>query len=96
VTVKATRKDVRTVLDADVTGTREPLRECVRDAVNRYFSTLDGHECCGLFDLVMNEVEAPLLEAVLEHTGGNQTRAARLLGMNRGTLRKKLKQYDLE
>ena len=94
--VKAPRKERHTTLEADVRGAREPLRACVRDAVDRYFGALDGHECCGLFELVMREVEAPLLEAVLEHTGGNQTRASRLLGMSRGTLRKKLKQYDLE
>ena len=45
--------------------------------------------------LVMSEVEGPLLEMVLEHTGGNQTRAADLLGMNRGTLRKKIRDYKL-
>jgi Fis family transcriptional regulator len=43
----------------------------------------------------MTEVEIPLLTAVLRHTNGNQTRAASMLGLNRGTLRKKLKQYDL-
>ena len=73
-----------------------PLRQCVRDALEHYFEALDGHECQGLFDLVMGEVEAPLLEAVLDHTDGNQSKAAQVLGINRGTLRKKLKQYNLE
>lgn len=82
-------------LEVDVHRTKEPLRECVRDAVDQYFSRLDGHDCTGLFDLVMREVEAPLLESVLRHAGGNQTRAAELLGINRGTLRKKLKQHGL-
>lgn len=82
-------------LDVDAHRTKEPLRECVRDAVDRYFSTLDGHDCTGLFALVMREVEAPLLESVLRHAEGNQTRAAEILGINRGTLRKKLKLYGL-
>lgn len=80
----------------DGSRVREPLRACVKEAISHYFDNLGGHECHGLFQLVMNEVEAPLLEAVLEHTGGNQTKAAQLLGLNRGTLRKKLKQYDIE
>jgi Fis family transcriptional regulator len=84
------------VLRVDAARTREPLRECVRDALSGYFRQLDGHDVCDLFELVMGEVEAPLLESVLEHTRGNLTRAAAILGINRGTLRKKLKQYSLD
>jgi Fis family transcriptional regulator len=84
------------VLRVDAARTREPLRECVRDALSRYFRQLDGHDVCDLFELVMGEVEAPLLESVLEHTRGNLTRAAAILGINRGTLRKKLKQHRLD
>jgi Fis family transcriptional regulator len=84
------------VLRVDAARTREPLRECVRDALSRYFRQLDGHDACDLFELVMGEVEAPLLESVLEHTRGNLTRAAAILGINRGTLRKKLKQHRLD
>lgn len=72
-----------------------PLREAVDAAMRRYFAHLDGGEVTGLYAMVMAEVEAPLLAAVLEHTEGNQTRAAEMLGLNRGTLRKKLKQYEL-
>ncbi|MDX1513879.1 MAG: DNA-binding transcriptional regulator Fis [Gammaproteobacteria bacterium] len=88
--------NVSDVLRVDATRAKEPLRECVRDAVARYFRQLDGHDTSDLFELVMGEVEAPLLEAVLEHTRGNLTRAAAILGINRGTLRKKLKQYKLD
>ncbi|MCU7922201.1 MAG: Fis family transcriptional regulator, partial [Candidatus Thiodiazotropha sp. (ex Dulcina madagascariensis)] len=49
-----------------------------------------------LYRLVMNEVEAPLLESVMKHTGGNQTQAATILGISRSTLRKKLSLYDLD
>jgi len=72
------------------------LRECVRRTLETYFKDLDGEDTVGLFALVLSEVEVPMLQVVLEHTGGNQTRAARVLGINRGTLRKKLGQYGLE
>jgi Fis family transcriptional regulator len=74
----------------------EPLRQCVSDAMQRYFNNLDGHGANNLYRLVMNEVEAPLLESVMQHTGGNQTHAATILGISRSTLRKKLSQYDLD
>jgi Fis family transcriptional regulator, factor for inversion stimulation protein len=73
----------------------QPLREAVDAAMRRYFDHLDGSSATDLYAMVMAEVEAPLLAAVLDHTQGNQTRAAEILGLNRGTLRKKLKQHDL-
>ncbi|MFG6179006.1 DNA-binding transcriptional regulator Fis [Halomonas sp. THAF12] len=72
-----------------------PLREAVETSMRRYFDHLDGGDVTDLHAMVMAEVEAPLLTAVLEHTQGNQTRAAEMLGLNRGTLRKKLKHYGL-
>jgi Fis family transcriptional regulator len=60
-----------------------------------YFHHLDGQEASDVYQMVMNEVEAPLLEAVMRYTRNNQTKASQMLGLNRGTLRKKLKQYDL-
>ena len=71
------------------------LRASVRSSLETYIEQLEGQQPEGLFDLVMSEVEAPMLEVVLEHSGGNQTQAARMLGINRGTLRKKLSQYGL-
>jgi Fis family transcriptional regulator len=94
--VKPTGVDIGDVLRVDAARSREPLRECVRDALSRYFRQLDGYDASDLFALVMGEVEAPLLESVLEHTRGNLTKAAAILGINRGTLRKKLKQYRLD
>ncbi|MBZ9537669.1 DNA-binding transcriptional regulator Fis [Modicisalibacter tunisiensis] len=73
----------------------QTLRQAVDDAMRRYFAHLEGETVTDLYAMVMAEVEAPLLGAVLEYAGGNQTRAADMLGLNRGTLRKKLKQYDL-
>lgn len=73
----------------------QPLREAVDAAMRRYFTHLDGGTVTDLYAMVLTEVEAPLLASVLEYTQGNQTRAAEILGLNRGTLRKKLKQHDL-
>jgi len=73
----------------------QTLRSRVTNAPKLYFSQLDGTKVTELYDLVLAEVEAPLLEVVLEQVKGNQTKAAAMLGLSRGTLRKKLKQYDL-
>ncbi len=72
-----------------------PLSECVETALKDYFKQLDGHSAANLYDMLLAEVEAPLFKATLDHTNGNQSRAAEILGLNRGTLRKKLKTYDL-
>ena len=71
------------------------LRDCVRSVLTNYFNDMEGHSVDDLYQLVLAEVEAPLLETVLGHTKGNQSKAAQMLGINRGTLRKKLKQYNL-
>lgn len=75
--------------------THAPLSECVETALKDYFRNLDGHPAANLYEMLLAEVEAPLFKATLEHTNGNQSRAAELLGLNRGTLRKKLKTYGL-
>jgi len=74
---------------------RSALREHVEEAMAHYFSQLDGQSASDLYQLVLEQVESPLLTAVMTYTGGNQSKAAEMLGLNRGTLRKKLKQYDL-
>jgi Fis family transcriptional regulator len=74
----------------------DSLGEQVQTALREYFRRLDGHAPCNLYRLVLNQVERPLLETVLEYTDGNQTRAAEILGINRGTLRKKLRELDLD
>ena len=66
------------------------LRECVARAVRRYLADMNGKPPDGLYELVLHEVEAPLLREVLDWSGGNQSRAAQALGINRATLRKKL------
>jgi Fis family transcriptional regulator len=67
----------------------------VETALQQYFLHLDGQPTNDLYQLVLTEVEEPLLEAVLSYTRNNQSKAAEMLGLNRGTLRKKLKQYNL-
>jgi len=73
----------------------QTLRDNVEKALRNYFSHLDGQPATDVYQMVLSEVEAPLLECVMEYTRSNQTKAATLLGLNRGTLRKKLKQYGL-
>jgi len=72
-----------------------PLRDCVQDAMRHYFRQLGNHPVNNLYQMVIAEVEAPLLRVVMDYTEGNQTRAAGVLGMSRSTLRKKLALYDL-
>lgn len=72
------------------------LSESVRTVMDKYFTDLDGHQPADLYDLIISQVEAPLFETVLRHTRGNVSRAAEVLGLNRGTLRNRLRKYDLE
>ena len=71
------------------------LREFVHRTVSELFLRLSEEECKGVYRLVIHEVEGSLLEAVMQQTAGNQGRAARILGINRGTLRKKLNLHGL-
>lgn len=71
------------------------LQKCTQAALAKYFDHLDGEQTTNLYALVLQEIETPLLAAVMKHTRNNQSKASAMLGLNRGTLRKKLKQYDL-
>ena len=71
------------------------LGEFVHGRVTELFSRVSEEECNGVYRLVIREVEGSLLEAVMQRTGGKQGRAARILGINRGTLRKKLHLHGL-
>jgi len=75
---------------------KQPLSKQVAQALENYFEQLDGQEVVDLHALVISEVEKPLLEAVLNHTKSNQSKAAKMLGLSRGTLRKKLVSYELD
>ena len=78
-----------------VTAGELPLRSHAERALSDYFMNLNGSHPAGLYNLVLREVEEPLFRVVLDYVEGNQSRAADILGINRGTLRKKLKQFGL-
>ncbi len=71
------------------------LREAVTVSVRKYLDELDGQLSTDVYQMVLAEIEAPLLAEIMAYTSNNQTRASLMLGLNRGTLRKKLKQYKL-
>ena len=72
------------------------IARCVRRTLDGYFRDLDGEKPSDIYDMVISCVEKPMLELVLHRVGGNQTQAAELLGMNRNTLRKKIKLYGIK
>jgi len=72
------------------------LQQAVEQAIREYLSDLDGEVPCNLFETVISEIEQPLLHTVLQHCNNNQCKTATYLGINRGTLRKKLKHHEIE
>jgi len=78
-----------------VTQDKSTLRSEVEKALFRYFQHVDDEPVTDLHQMVMSEVEGPLLEAIMRRTGNNQSKASTMLGLNRGTLRTKLKHYGL-
>ena len=78
-------------------GEREvTLCEHVSTAVEGYFRQINGHPACNLYEFVISEVERPLIETVLKQVGHNQSKAAKILGISRSTLRKKIEKYSLD
>jgi Fis family transcriptional regulator len=77
------------------TAPSQSLREAVTIAVRHYLEDLDGQMTADVYQMVLAEIEAPLLKEIMAYTRNNQTKASIMLGLNRGTLRKKLKQYKL-
>ena len=72
------------------------IAECVRKALEKYFKDLDGEKPRTVYDMVLKNVEKPMIEVVLDYAEGNQTVAARWLGINRNTLRKKIEQLKIK
>jgi Fis family transcriptional regulator len=72
------------------------MARVVRRAIDVYFKDLDGERARGVYGMVINCVEKPLLESVLHRVQGNQTHAAQMLGINRNTLRKKMKAHGIK
>ncbi|MEE9356781.1 DNA-binding transcriptional regulator Fis [Candidatus Vondammii sp. HM_W22] len=95
-TMEAAATEDEHPIKVTVDKSTEPLRECVRDALSTYFAQLNGHSAANLHQMVLAEVEQPLLETIMQHAEGNQTLAAKVLGISRSTLRKKLAHYQLD
>ena len=72
------------------------MARMVRRAIECYFRDLDGEKPCAVYDMVIGCVEKPLLESVLHRVRGNQSHAAEMLGINRNTLRKKLRVHGIK
>jgi Fis family transcriptional regulator, factor for inversion stimulation protein len=72
------------------------IAECVRKSLEKYFKDLDGERPRTVYEMVMKNVEKPMIEVVLDYAEGNQTVAAKWLGINRNTLRKKIEQLKIK
>ncbi len=75
---------------------KDVLEDCVRASLAQYFEDLGDSEPHDMWDMVMRCVERPVLEVAMQHSNGNQSRAAEMLGMTRNTLRKKLLAHNLQ
>ena len=71
------------------------IEACIRDSLELYFKDLRGVEPAAMYDMILGVVEKPLLDVVMKHADGNQSRAAEWLGINRNTLRRKLLDHKL-
>ncbi len=89
------RNNPQTGQSSQTTQMNGSLNDSTTLALKQYFKILNGHTPCDLYKLVIKEVELPLIKTVMEHAKQNQTQAATMLGINRSTLRKKLKAFDL-
>jgi Fis family transcriptional regulator len=90
------RVQARSAARAEAAERESELSLTVRKMMRQYFKDLDGEKPSGIYNMVVNCVEKPLLEVVMYHAQGNQTRAAELLGINRNTLRKKLLEHGID
>ena len=75
---------------------RKSLKYQVGLGLRRYFKELDGNKATNVFEMVIKEVEKPMLEEVMKFCNGNKSQASKMLGINRVTLRTKLKQYNIK
>jgi Fis family transcriptional regulator len=73
----------------------KPLSVSVSECLDDYFKSLNGHAPAELYEMILEQIEPPLLRATLRYCDNNQSRAAEVLGLNRATLRKKLRQHHI-
>ncbi len=71
------------------------LSNAVNESLEDYFNHLNGESPHAIYNMVLGCVEKPMLEYILNKVGGNQSKAAEMLGLNRNTLRKKMAEYGL-
>ena len=71
------------------------LKQVVKDTLRNYFTNIGDEQPIDFYNILLEEIERPLLEVLINHTSYNQVKMAQILGISRGTLRKKLKQYGL-
>jgi Fis family transcriptional regulator len=83
-------------MSAQKTTDTKPLSHYVSHSLDGFFKALNGHAPKDLYGMILEQVEPPLLKATLKYCGGNQSRAASILGLNRATLRKKLRQHKIK
>lgn len=76
--------------------TGQSFASSVQQSLQNYFAQLDGQDPANLYNMVLAEMEVPLLKVVMRYTNGNQSKAAKILGISRGTLRKKLAIYKID
>jgi Fis family transcriptional regulator len=74
---------------------KKHIDACIRESLETYFKDLRGAEPHAVYEMVIQVVEKPLLDVVMQHAEGNQSRAAEWLGINRNTLRRKLVEHKL-
>jgi len=74
---------------------KKHIEECIRESLESYFKDLHGVEPAAMYEMILGVVEKPLLDVVMKHADGNQSRAAEWLGINRNTLRRKLLEHKL-
>jgi Fis family transcriptional regulator len=72
------------------------LADAVRRSLERYYKDMDGETPTGIYEMVLKNIEKPMIETVLKFTEGNQSLAATMLGINRNTLRKKMQQLRIK
>ncbi len=74
---------------------QKDLQDCINDKLEKYFSDLNGEKANGVFKMVANQTESTTLKFVLDKVNQNHSEAARILGINRATLKKKVDLYKL-
>ena len=72
------------------------LHEAVKRSLERYFKDMDGEQPTAIYDMVLKNIEKPMIETVLGKAEGNLTHAAAMLGIDRNTLRKKMQQLRIK